>query len=61
MCQIGLVIGVRGPISAESTNFTFIAENPHNSLLFSMPINEFEFGPAIVTFKNLRKTTENFE
>ncbi len=63
MCQIGLVIGVRGRIQLRmngiqmelSTNFTFTADNPYNSSLFSMPINEFELGPAIVTFKTREK------
>ncbi len=42
-----------------STNFTFTADNPYNWLLFSMPIDEFELGPAIEPFKNSRKTTKN--
>ncbi len=48
MCQIGLVIGVRGRIQPGmnglqiklSTNFTFTAENPYNSPLYSMPSDE---------------------
>ena len=45
MCQIVLVIGFRGRIQLRmnglqiklSTNFTFTAENPYNSPLYSMP------------------------
>ena len=42
-----------------STNFTFTAENPYNWLLFSMSIDEFELGPAIVIYKNSRRTWVN--
>ena len=42
-----------------STNFTFTAENPHNSLLFSMPIDEFELGPAIATLNNINNNGRN--
>ncbi len=59
MCQIGLVIGFRGRIQLRmnglqiklSTNFTFMAENPYNSLLY----------PTIVIFQNPPKTANNFE
>ena len=44
-----------------STNFTFTAENPYNSLLFSMPIDEFELGPAIVNLKKHAKNNEELE
>ncbi len=48
MCQIGLVIGFRGRIQLRmnglqiklSTNFTFTAETPYNSPLYSMPTDE---------------------
>ena len=62
-----LVIGVRGRIQPGmnglqiklSTNFTFTAENPYNSLLFSMPIDEFELGPAIATLNNNNNNGRN--
>ena len=44
-----------------STNYTFTAENPYNVSLFSMPIDAFKLGPAIVTFQNSQEKTEKFE
>ena len=48
MCQIGPVVGFRGRIQLRmsglqiklSTNFPFMAENPYNSPLYSMPSDE---------------------
>ena len=37
--------------SSNQINFTLTAQNPYNSSLFSMPIDEFELGPAIVMLK----------
>ncbi len=63
MREIGLIIGCRGRIQLRmnslqiklSTNFTFTADNPYKWLLFSMPIEEFELGLAIVTVKTRQK------
>ena len=42
-----------------STIFTFTAEIPYNSLLFSMLIDEFELGSSIVIAKNSRDLRVN--
>ena len=45
----------------QSTNFTFTAEIPYNLLLFSMPIDEFELGPANRNFHKSATNNEELE